>query len=542
VTWSTAGAKTVSVNYTNPAGCPAVNATVKTVTVYALPTPTIAGSPTACQTTTATYTTQTSQSAYVWNVSAGGAITGGQGTSSVNILWNTPGAQTVSVNYANSNGCTAAAPATFAVTVNAAPVPTITGNNNLCANSGYYDYLTQTGQTGYVWTVSSGGTITAGQGTADLQVVWNTPGAQSVTVNYTNASGCTAPTATVFNVTVNGIPGTPGAISGSSTVCAGSMGIAYSVPPITNAASYVWTLPTGATIASGSGTNSITVNFAANAVSGNITVYGNSICGNGPASSPFAVTVNQLPDAAGTITGPASVCQGENNVVYTVPTINGATGYTWGVPTGATITGGANTNSITVDFSSTASSGSVAVYGTNTCGSGTNSSLSVSVNPVPPTPTITENDYVLTSSAATGNQWYHDGTAITGATGQTYTVPATAPGYYWTVVTLLGCSSGESNHIYIRGVGVGEHNESAVNIYPVPNDGQFKLQMNSPAAESFDISICNNIGATVYTKENVMVNGLTEINIDLRPIASGVYTMIIRNGNSKVVRKIIINR
>jgi hypothetical protein len=164
------------------------------------------------------------------------------------------------------------------------------------------------------------------------------------------------------------------------------------------------------------------------------------------------------------------------------------------------------------------------------------------VNPVPPTPTITENDYVLTSSAATGNQWYHDGTAITGATGQTYTVPATAPGYYWTVVTLLGCSSGESNHIYIRGVGVGEHNESAVNIYPVPNDGQFKLQMNSPATESFDISICNNIGATVYTKENVMVNGLTEINIDLRPIASGVYTMIIRNGDSKVVRKIIINR
>jgi len=49
---------------------------------------------------------------YIWAVSAGGTITaGGTATSnSVTVTWTTAGAKTVSVNYTNSNGCTAAAP------------------------------------------------------------------------------------------------------------------------------------------------------------------------------------------------------------------------------------------------------------------------------------------------------------------------------------------------------------------------------------------------------------------------------------------------
>ena len=90
-----------------------------------------------------------------------------------------------------------------------------------------------------------------------------------------------------------------------------------------------------------------------------------------PVSANYAVTVNPLPAAAGTITGTATVCQGQAGVVYSVPAIASATGYTWTLPTGASITAGSNTNSITVTYSASAVSGNITVLGTNSCGSGT---------------------------------------------------------------------------------------------------------------------------------------------------------------------------
>ena len=74
--------------------------------------------------------------------------------------------------------------------------------------------------TNYIWNVSSGGTVTGGgNATSDsVQVTWNTLGAQTVSVRYTNANGCTAPAPTVYNVTVNSTVGTPTAI----TIAAGT--------------------------------------------------------------------------------------------------------------------------------------------------------------------------------------------------------------------------------------------------------------------------------------------------------------------------------
>ncbi len=523
--------------------CGAISPSSSTaVTVNNLPVPTVAGSSPVCQSAGNNYTTQAGQSAYVWTATPDGTVTPTGNPQVVTITWAAIGTKTVGVVYTNpATGCTAAAPGgTFTVTVNAAPVPTIVGNNNMCINSGYYDYTTETGKTSYVWSVSSGGIITAGQGTAVAQVMWNTPGAQSVSVNYNNASNCSAPSPTVYNVTVSGIPGGAGTISGSSSVCFGTSGVAYSVPAITNAASYIWSLPAGATIASGSGSNSITVNFAPNAVSGNITVYGNSICGNGTASAPFAVTIMQLPLAAGTVTGLSSVCAGEMGVAYSVPPVTNATGYTWNLPSGATIVSGANTPDITVDFASGSASGNISVFGTNGCGYGTVSPvLAVTVSPIPEAPLIYAHGDTLFSNIASGNQWYYEGAPI--ATGTGPTLIAHYTGWYWDVVTQNSCSSDSSNHIHILVTGINDPKASSFVVYPVPNNGMFKLMMNSQSAGSFDISICNTVGVTIYTKQNVEVKGSQELMIDLRPIPAGVYTMIIRNGETKVVRKIIVN-
>jgi hypothetical protein len=478
---------------------------------------------------------------YTWTVSAGGTVTAGAGTNAITVTWNTAGAQNVTVTYTNASGCAAAAPVQYNVTVNTAPAPTISGPASMCVNSGYYDYVTQTGFTGYTWTISSGGTITWGQGTNQVQVTWNTSGSQWIAVNYTNSNGCSAPAPVQYAVTVNPMPGAAGNITGTAAVCGGAQGVAYSIAPVANAVNYVWNLPAGATIATGFNTNSITVNFDANASSGNITAQGNNLCGNGTPSAPFAVTVTPQAGAAGAITGEAAVCQGTSGVIYTVAPVANATTYTWTVPTGATIVSGATTNSITVDFGLSAASGVITVYGSNSCGNGTTSpDFNVTVNPIPPTPVVTVDEVTLSSDAPAGNQWYFEGNPIPGATGQTY--EATLTGWYWCVVTLNGCSSDESNHEYVVITGVGELQTSNFSIFPVPNDGNFTISMTSPVKQVISIVVYNKIGQPVYELRNIEVTGTVQQVIDLRPVASGVYTIVFQGETGTVTRKMIVNR
>ena len=514
------------------------------VTVNPLPVPTVTGPATACQGSSSnTYTTQTGMSAYTWTVSSGGTILSGAGTSSVTVRWNNTGAQAVNVSYTNASGCAAAIPSAYAVTVNPAPAPTITGTNSLCATSGYYTYTTEPGFTGYVWTVSSGGSIFAGQGTSALMVYWGTAGAQSVSVNYTNSGGCSAAVPVQFPVTVNSVPGPVGAVSGPVSVCAGAQGVNYSCAPVAGATAYAWTLPSGFHVVSGDNTNSITVNIDLAAVSGSITVAGNTICGNGASSPPFALTVNAIPAAAGAISGPASVCAGSVGNIYSVASIANATGYTWTLPAGATITAGANTNSITVSFGNTTGSGNITVLGTNSCGTGIVSPLlAVTVNAVPARPAVTVVGNVLTSSASSGNQWFYQGSAISGATSQTYTAPAANPGWYWTIVTLNGCASDSSNNVYIAGVGIGELQTGNFRVYPVPNDGQFTVSMSSAEKISVNLRVYNELGVQVFQMTDISVSGNVEKHIDIRPASPGVYTIVFSNQDTKVIRKILVSK
>ncbi|MEI7724257.1 MAG: T9SS type A sorting domain-containing protein [Bacteroidota bacterium] len=548
VTWNTAGAQSVNVNYNNTFGCSASTPAVYNVTVNASPAPVITGSATACVSyTNNTYSTQAGMSNYIWTVSTGGTITAGAGTNAITVTWTTTGAKTVSVNYTNAALCAAPSPTVLNVTVNAITTPTISGQNSICANSGYIQYSTESSMTGYVWTVSAGGTISAGQGTNTIEVTWTATGAQTVSVNYSNANGCSAIAPTSYAVTVNGTPGAAGAITGTSTICVGAQGVAYSCAPITGAGYYVWTLPAGATVATGSGTTNITVNYAANAASGNINVMGNNLCGNGTASPNFPVTVTALPAASGAITGTASVCKGSNGVAYSVTAIANATSYTWTVPSGATLASGATTNAITVNFGTSAVSGNITVTGTNSCGNGIVSpSFAVAVNAVPTAPTVSVNGVVLSSSAASGNQWYYSvsqggaGNMIPGAVSQTYT--ATQTGWYWCVVSQGACSSDPSVRMYVLMVGQQELQTGNFNIYPVPNDGRFTVSMVSPSEELFTITLYNNLGVRIHEVKSIRVNGKLDQVIDIRPAATGMYTVVIRNSSCQVVKKMIVNQ
>lgn len=140
----------------------------------------------------------------------------------------------------------------------------------------------------------------------------------------------------LYRVVKNHIPGCSGMVSGNATLCRETNGVTYSVPQIPGATSYAWTLPSGVT--GTSNTNSITVNFGANAGSGNITVRGVNNYGPGGSASLF-VTVKPVPPAP-------VITQNGNSLTSTAPSgnqwynangiINGATESTYTLTTNGT--------------------------------------------------------------------------------------------------------------------------------------------------------------------------------------------------------------
>jgi hypothetical protein len=264
---------------------------------------------------------------------------------------------------------------------------------------------------------------------------------------------------------------------------------------------------------------------------------------NNPATSNIiTMIINLLPGAAGTISGPIDVCDGETGVNYSVAPIPDALSYTWSVPPGATIVAGNNTPDITVDFSPGANSGVITVFGTNACGNGPVSpDLLVTVNPIPPTPIVTASGQDLHSSAPSGNQWYYNGSVIPGATGQDYF--ATQSGWYWTIVTLNNCSSDTSNHVYISGVSIEEKTAGAnFMVYPVPNNGCFTVSITLPSEDIYNIIIYNDLGAQIFQLRDVRVKKELRKVIDLRPLPNGKYLIVFSGIERRVVSKILVQK
>jgi hypothetical protein len=170
----------------------------------------------------------------------------------------------------------------------------------------------------------------------------------------------------------------------------------------------------------------------------------------------------------------------------------------------------------------------------------TSNILSMVVYPIPETPTVTVSGQLLQSSSPTGNQWYFDGNIIPGATNQTYF--ATQTGSYWTEVTISGCTSDTSNHIYLVLVGIEENPESNnFIVYPVPNDGHFTVSISLHSEESFTIEVYNYLGKRLYKNCDIPVKSRYEKTVDLRPLAAGIYSVVFNNKEIKIVKRIIVH-
>lgn len=105
-----------------------------------------------------------------------------------------------------------------------------------------------------------------------------------------------------------------GTIAGVTAACNGQTGLIYTISGVSNVTSYAWTVPAGATITAGQGTNSITVTWGSNP--GNVSCTPiNSGC-NGTTVN-YAVTLNTPSTAPTSITGTTTICQGASTTLTT---------------------------------------------------------------------------------------------------------------------------------------------------------------------------------------------------------------------------------
>ena len=462
-------------------------------------------------------------SSYIWTLPSGAS-----GTSTTNSISVSFGNNAVTGNIIvkGDNACGNGISSSLEITVNSLPATagTITGDISVCKGENNVNYqvpLIQ-GANSYIWTLPSGAS-----GTSTTNSISVSFGSNAVTGNIIvkGDNACGNGISSSLEITVNTIPATAGTITGDVSVCQGENNVTYQVPLILGATSYIWTLPSGAS--GTSTTNSISVNFANNASNGNISVKGDNACGNGISSS-LEITVNSLPATAGTIIGDVSVCQGENNVTYQVPLIQGATSYIWTLPSGAS--GSSTTNSISVSFGNNAVTGNIIVKGDNACGNGIQSSLNIVVNAKPITPIISVNGNVLHSDAANGNQWYDQSGLINSAVNQNYTVLHT--GDYYSIVTLNACSSDPSNSIHVVVSGIDDVQNSSFNmVYPNPFSNFITIENDKNHTE---YELINALGQMV-TKGSF--SSKTVIHTDNLP--AGMYYLKMINGNSSELKKVI---
>jgi hypothetical protein len=328
--------------------------------------------------------------------------------------------------------------------------------------------------------------------------------------NYCHGSTPTSKTWLTSNVPTSGyIGGTNYTLTFSPT---SSMG--YEITSEKSGGTKVGTFASGSgytryntnrSIVSNSNSSSKTFTWTAPAAgTGAVTFYG-CFAPSNSTNYKSSLTINEACTAPTLTVSPSNpaICNGSTATLTASGT---STSYVW--------SSGGSTAAITVHPTTTTS---YTVTGTLS-GCTATSSVSVTVNAIPATPSITQAGFTLTSSASTGNQWYEQSTGlISGATNQSYT--ATVNGIYYTIVTVNGCPSAQSNKITVIITGINDITSNG-NISYYPNPANDMLHIVITDAQDIKLSIFT-IQGQLLVGPLVAQQKITSINISA--LEKGIY-------------------
>jgi len=81
----------------------------------------------------------------------------------------------------------------------------------------------------------------------------------------------------------------------------------------------------------------------------------------------------------------------------------------------------------------------------------------------------------------------------------------------------------------------------AVSLFPNPSDGQFTFELMNESKDLYQISVHNLLGQELYMESDIQVTKYYKRTINLNQLAPGVYYFVVKNKESKLVKKIVIN-
>ncbi|MFM7218219.1 MAG: T9SS type A sorting domain-containing protein, partial [Bacteroidota bacterium] len=320
-----------------------------------------------------------------------------------------------SVTITDANGCTGTAAASVGG-IGGAPgaAGAVTGPNGACRNTtATFSIASVAGASTYSWSLPAGATGSS-TSTSITVTFTNTYNGGFICVTPTNSCGNGAQSC--INVPVITVaPTQPGTITLSAPAC-GPAVITCSVAPVANATSYNWTVSgSQATILSGQGTRTITLNVPAGFTNAQLGVSASNCIASSTARYQTIIGLAVINTG---LTGPIYLCANTTQN-YSVGTAIGATSYTWSISGNATIQSSTGTQCV-VKTNAGWTGGVLTVSAINSCGSNPRSFTLYKTPLQPGAMTGPATDLCYAAGARTAT---YSIAAVAGATSYSWAVP-----------------------------------------------------------------------------------------------------------------------
>jgi hypothetical protein len=311
----------------------------------------------------------------------------------------------------------------------------------------------------------------------------------------------------------------------------------------------------------------VTITFASNFTSSNVSVQAFNACGLSGTRSYFIARNN--PSQPSLISGPTNTCEyiGVNGqtATYAVSASVSVDSYTWTAPQGAIGLTGQGTNTISFKYPAGYTGGSILVTATNNCGTSQSRSLTVS-RLVPSTPgnidvinttTCPSREYTYSvsnlPSNATSMLWTvpASGTIISGQGTRSITVtyPVTVIDGYVTVKSVSNCGTSSTRALiiklapcpaipapqYTKGLMSTTPSAIEVKVFPNPTTSTFNLQATDGVSKEIKVNIMDLQGRIIKTFMTT-TNQTSNFGSELK---AGVYMVEVLNSVEKKVLRVV---
>jgi hypothetical protein len=338
----------------------------------------------------------------------------------------------------------------------------------------------------YAWSISGvGNYILSGQGNNSMTAVTKVAG--SVYLTLSNNAGSIP---TVSSSFTRALPPTPNVLNGTNGPCPGST-VTYSATAPTPTATQVaaskfrWTIPTGSSILSAtSDSSSVSISFSSTFTGGSIAVKSETGCGILSAASKSITLSPAKPLDLISSTGFWNGCIGNSATYYVVSslpslTIPAGVIFRWTKPLSTTITyANADSSVITLQFTTGYKGGALTAKAATSCGA-----LSTPISKT---------------------------------------------------LTHINCAFGTR-------MGVEDLQQDLVALYPIPNNGNFTLNVQSTITKTTyaNVNIIDVTGRTVYSERIKSTDGILSKDFSLN-LQRGMYALYYIINNKRTVIKFIV--